>query len=152
MRGCIATVKKRADENNIAIQFSHPGVAVVEINGDRTMLEHVVVNLLENSIKYSEPKDDAYQPIQVRVDAAHTNVNLTITNRTEPIPPEKLAKLFDRFYQVNTSRSKKTGGYGLGLAIVKKFVEDHGGTILAMIENDTITFSVELPATTKLPT
>ena len=70
---------------------------------------------------------------------------LTVQNHGRTIPPEKLERIFQQFYRVDTSRSSSTGGAGLGLAIAKEIVELHGGSIRAESESESITFTVRLP-------
>ncbi len=73
-------------------------------------------------------------------------IELTVTNKGEDIPPEQLARIFERFYRVEGSRSLKTGGAGLGLAIVKSIVELHGGAIRAESQEGVISFHIWLPS------
>ena len=92
---------------------------------DPDKLARVFDNLLRNACHYSDPGT------QVEIAAAveeHT-VLLTFTNRGATIPPEKLERVFDRFFRLDSSRAARTGGAGLGLAIAKEIVELHGGTI-----------------------
>ena len=72
--------------------------------------------------------------------------NLTFTNAGKTIPKEKLDRIFEQFFRLDSSRATRTGGAGLGLAIAKEIVELHGGTIQAESANDTVTFTVCLPA------
>ena len=65
--------------------------------------------------------------------------------RIASIPKEKLGRIFEQFYRLDTSRSTKSGGAGLGLAIAKEIVELHGGKIIARSENEIIEFEVILP-------
>ena len=98
-------------------------------------------NLLRNACHYSDPGT------QVEIAAAieeHT-VLLTFTNRGATIPPEKLERVFDRFFRLDSSRAARTGGAGLGLAIAKEIVELHGGTISAHSGDGLTTFQVALP-------
>ena len=71
---------------------------------------------------------------------------LTFTNEGRTIPAEKLERIFDQFFRLDSSRATRTGGAGLGLAIAKEIVELHGGTIRAESAHDTVTFTVCLPA------
>jgi signal transduction histidine kinase len=97
---------------------------LVEIDADR--MRSVVRNLLENAVKYSLP-DSA--PIQVSAAQNGEHVVIRITDDGPGIPEGDQANLFQPFFRVDRSRSKKTGGYGLGLSIAKRIVEAHGGTI-----------------------
>ncbi len=72
-------------------------------------------------------------------------VVLTFTNAGRTIPPEKLERIFEQFFRLDSSRATRTGGAGLGLAIAKEIVELHGGTIRAASADNRITFTVRLP-------
>ena len=74
------------------------------------------------------------------------HVFVIFQNKGNTIPAEKLSSLFDKFYRLDESRASDTGGTGLGLAIAKEIILLHGGTIHASSENDTVTFTVQLPA------
>lgn len=95
------------------------------VMGDKTGLEQVVVNLLDNAIKYTPEKGK----ITVSGYEEAGNVMLTIRDTGVGIPPESLGRIFERFYRVDKARSRKQGGTGLGLAIVKHIVENHKGSI-----------------------
>jgi two-component system sensor histidine kinase VanS len=73
------------------------------------------------------------------------NVVITFTDHGEPIPPQKLNMIFEKFYRLDSSRSSNTGGAGLGLAIAKEIVTAHGGTITAESSKERTTFTVRLP-------
>jgi heavy metal sensor kinase len=122
-----------------------PGVTV---SGDEVALRRVLMNLLENGVKYgregSEVKVSVWKEgASARVEVADTGVG---------IPAESLPHLFDRFFRVDRGRSRSAadtvGGHGLGLSITRSLVEAHGGTItVASREGVGTTFHVTLPAT-----
>jgi two-component system phosphate regulon sensor histidine kinase PhoR len=97
---------------------------VPEFKGDFFRLEQVFINLIDNAVKYTEKGG-------IAITARRENGNIRIeTADTGPgIPTEHLPRIFERFYTVDKSRSRKLGGTGLGLAIVKHIVLLHGGTI-----------------------
>ena len=70
---------------------------------------------------------------------------MQVKNRGKTIPPEKLSRIFEQFFRLDSSRSSITGGAGLGLAIAKEIVELHGGRIRAESAEENICFTVELP-------
>ena len=70
---------------------------------------------------------------------------LTFQNAGRTIPPDKLNRMFDQFFRLDTSRATDTGNAGLGLAIAREIVEAHGGTIEAQSEQEKIRFVVTLP-------
>ena len=95
------------------------------VNINQSLLEHAIINLIDNAIKYSPKKT------KVRIDASLTNsfVSIIITDEGCGIPEEDLPRIFERFYRVDKSRSKELGGTGLGLAIVKHIINIHKGTV-----------------------
>jgi two-component system sensor histidine kinase KdpD len=107
---------------------------------DFTLIVQVVVNLLENALKYSA----AGSPIEVTASLAGGNARLEVADRGVGIPPEDLARVFDKFYRVQ--RPESVGGTGLGLSISKGIVEAHHGSIGARgREGGGAILSVELP-------
>ena len=126
-----------------------PGVRVVtaapeillDVDGDG--LRTVLRNLLENAIKYSLPDSG---PVEISAIEDGETVVVRVTDDGPGIPEEDLANLFEPFFRVDRSRSKKTGGYGLGLSICKRIIDAHGGTIV--VENNAgrgASFIVSLP-------
>lgn len=107
--------------------------------GDSDKLARVCNNLIRNAIYYSTDKK-----IEVYVDKKEEEVLLTIKNKGRHLPEEKLNRIFERFYRLDSARMSKTGGSGLGLAIAKEIVELHGGKI-SVTSDEYITFRVELP-------
>jgi len=97
----------------------------VLVSGDRSRLKQVVVNLLDNAIKYT-PANGA---VHLRVTAAEGRVVLSVEDSGVGIPAEALPHVFERFYRVDTTRSDDTGGAGLGLAIVKTICDAHGAAV-----------------------
>lgn len=97
--------------------------------GDRQNLKRVMINLLQNSIKYIDPLDG---DIQIKLSLADTgHIKVVIRDNGKGIPQEDLANIFDRFYRVDDARNSNMGGSGIGLSIVKKILEKHDGTITA---------------------
>ncbi len=107
--------------------------------GDSDKLARVCNNLIRNAIYYSTDKK-----IEIYVDKKEEEVLLTIKNKGRYLPEEKLNRIFERFYRLDSARMSKTGGSGLGLAIAKEIVELHGGKI-SVTSDEYITFRVELP-------
>jgi heavy metal sensor kinase len=97
----------------------------VHVTGDRSRLKQVVVNLLDNAIKYT-PANGA---VHLRVTAGDGGVVLSVEDSGVGIPAEALPHVFERFYRVDTTRSDATGGAGLGLAIVKTICDAHGAAV-----------------------
>jgi heavy metal sensor kinase len=98
----------------------------VEAMVDRDRLKQVIINLLDNAIKYSE----AAQPIDLIVERIDKQAVIRVRDRGIGIPLQDLSRIFERFYRVDEDRARTTGGYGLGLAIAKTLVEGMGGKIM----------------------
>jgi heavy metal sensor kinase len=129
-----------AEDKNIAVDCS-PG-AGVQAEGDRARLKQVVVNLLDNAIKYT-PHGGA---IHLRVFAAGRWAVLEVTDTGIGIPPAALPHVFDRFFRADRSRSSQTEGAGLGLAIVKSICNAHAGSVEAeSVPGRGSCFRVKLP-------
>lgn len=112
----------------------------VRLRCDGEKLERVFDNLLRNAISYSFPDTEIH--IHVK---AEDDVVLNFINHGETIPKEKLGRIFEQFYRMDSSRASNTGGSGLGLAIAKQIVELHHGEIRAESRDDTICFTVRIP-------
>lgn len=114
----------------------------VNIMCDRDKLERVFDNLLRNAINYSYNGTK----IILSMKRDNDNVRIVVSNVGKTILPEKLARIFEQFYRVDSSRSTSTGGSGLGLAIAKEIVELHGGTIEVASADEKIVFTLTLPS------
>jgi len=125
LRGVIEEMRGQAEKKNLSLSLS-PGIPADEkVYGDRDRLKQVMVNLIDNAIKYTEPGGSVV--CAVRRDGDRSVVQVQDTGCG--IPSEHLPRIFERFYRVDRDRSRDVGGTGLGLAIVKHIVEAHGGTI-----------------------
>ena len=109
--------------------------------GDADKLSRVFNNILKNAIAYSYDNST----ITIAAFEQAKNVVIQFSNNGDPIPPQKLDTIFERFFRLDTARSSQTGGSGLGLAIAKEIVSTHGGTITAQSSKDKTTFTVILP-------
>lgn len=114
----------------------------IRIVCDPDKLERVFDNLLRNAINYSYPETEIFVAMEP---SGGDHVKLRVENHGKTISPEKLDRIFEQFFRLDTSRSSSTGGAGLGLAIAKELVELHGGTITAASANEQITFIAVLP-------
>ena len=99
--------------------------------GDRDKLRQLVSILLDNAIKYGAEG----RPIIMTVQKTDRQIRLTVSNSGEPIPPEHLKRLFERFYRADASRGEKSG-FGLGLPIARTIAQEHKGTLKA--ESDAV--------------
>lgn len=113
----------------------------INIRCDVDKMQRVFDNLLRNAVNYSFENG----MIRIVVLQDEKNMKIVFSNQGNTIPKEKLGRIFEQFYRLDTSRSTKSGGAGLGLAIAKEIVELHGGKIKARSENEIIEFEVILP-------
>lgn len=102
-----------------------PDLSTVSV--DAVLIQNVLVNLLDNAIKYS----DEGSPITIRVESFEKELRVQVGSVGEPVPQEDVTKIFERFYRVPSRRRRPIRGTGLGLAICQGFVEAHGGRIWA---------------------
>lgn len=134
----ITNLKPAAEKKNLQIKASlmdNPGVYL-----DARKMEQVFYNLIENAIKYTTQGE-----ISIHSDIEQELIIIKITDTGIGIPQSDLPKIWDRFYRVDQSRTRKTGGTGLGLYIVKKIIESHDGEItVESIENKGSTFTIYL--------
>lgn len=114
----------------------------VDLLCDPEKLSRVFDNLFRNAVSYSYPDTE----IALTMKRDGEKILVTVRNSGRTIPPEKLARLFEQFFRLDASRSSAGGGAGLGLAIAKELVEKHGGSIRAESAEESILFTVELPA------
>lgn len=114
---------------------------VSSITADPFKLEQMFINLIDNAIKYTEKGE-----ISLTAEPHDSSAKIRLTDTGVGIPEQHLTRIFERFYVVDKSRSRKMGGTGLGLSIVKHIVQAHNGTIEVSSEvNKGTTFTIILP-------
>ena len=113
----------------------------VMLKCDVNKMQRVFDNLLRNAVNYSF--DDG--TIHIVATQNENNLSIKFTNCGNTIPQEKIERIFEQFYRLDTARSSRSGGAGVGLAIAKEIVELHNGTITAKSENEVIEFEVTIP-------
>jgi two-component system sensor histidine kinase BaeS len=117
----------RAQAAHLALE-AHLTSQSVWINADTGRLTQVVTNLLENSIRYTDPGGR----IAAHLDVAGRHAELRVEDTAPGVPDGAHERLFERLYRVDQARTRERGGSGLGLAICKTLVEAHGGSIEAL--------------------
>lgn len=123
----------------------HMEIDEFSVRGDREKLSQLLINLIDNAIKYNAP---ACGRIEIAVWKERDFAYLRITNTGQTIPTESQTRVFEQFYRIEKSRSSALGGAGLGLTIVKQIVELHQGSIIAATTSDGLAaFTVSLPLT-----
>lgn len=118
----VKRVSKLAEEKDIKINLSGDNVV---INGNKTMLDELLHNIIENSIKYT----NTLGTVDVEIKKQNSEAYIKVKDTGIGIPKADQERIFERFYVVDKSRSKKINSTGLGLSIVKHIVEYHKGTI-----------------------
>ncbi len=126
-------------EKNLKCELEIAPNIMVRCDADK--MQRVFDNLLRNAVNYSF--DDG--TIHIAATQNKNNFSIKFTNCGNTIPQEKLERIFEQFYRLDTARSSRSGGAGLGLAIAKEIVELHHGTITAKSENEVIEFEVTIP-------
>jgi len=115
-------LEMKAEKKNIVLTFDMEYPWPVYVNADKEKIQQVLTNLLVNSIKYGQR--DGTTEVSVE-NLIKNKVIVRITDNGEGIPQRYIPRLFERFYRVDQSGSRKEGGSGLGLAIVKHIIEAH---------------------------
>lgn len=136
IRTCVLMLEGKWTKKHIDLSLPDKEYYVI---GNEEMLKQVWINLLDNAVKFSI----AYGTVEVQIAENSNTLDVLITNHGETIPPDKLEKIFGKFYQADESHA--TEGNGIGLAIVKKVVELHNGEVKVQSQNGKTTFTVELP-------
>jgi len=136
----------------MAEQFGSPDLRLelpsspVEVRAERNHLIQILLNLIDNAVKYSP----VGTPITLRLETLDHSAQLSVSDRGPGIPVQHQARIFERFYRVEAARA--TGGSGLGLAIVKTLVEGMGGKIQVRSKlGEGSTFTITLPLHTPTP-
>lgn len=137
--GAILSFESVALDNSLRIHDEITPDIVVD--GDKAQLEELVGILLDNACKYAAPES----VISVRLTRQERSVHLAVHNKGDAFDDDAIAHLFERFYRLDQSRTRQTGGYGLGLAIADSICQRHQGHISAANEDEGVTFHVTLP-------
>lgn len=142
LRRCILLLEKNWTQKRLDIcaDFSE-----FTIHASEELLRQVWLNLLDNAVKFTPEGGQITVRVYTRAQllARESTLQVDVINSGSPIPPEKLERVFDKFWQGDASHAGK--GAGVGLSIVRKIVELHGGRITVSSTQAQTTFSVELP-------
>jgi len=137
----IAGVRRTADEYRSPL-VSRVAAALPPVAADSGQILQLLDNLITNALRYGQPGSD----VTVTAEREEAMVHLAIADHGEGIPPEHIERVTERFYRVDTSRSRSIGGTGLGLSIVKHIVERHRGRLhIESREGHGTTVHVRLP-------
>lgn len=153
IQNVIKVLEPQARDKGMTISFSPD--TETEIIGDHDQLTQVFQNLIENAIKYGREQTDikvAFDQSMMPPPLQSRETTITISNEGPGIAAQHLPRLMERFYRVDSARSRSLGGTGLGLAIVKHIIQRHSGRIFFESEiNATTTVTVSLPLEPQRP-
>jgi two-component system phosphate regulon sensor histidine kinase PhoR len=140
-------VKAIAYKREVALQLERPDQPVYVL-GDKSGLQQVFINLINNAVKFSTPG----RPVTISVSNDGDNVRISIADSGVGIPPEAIPYLFERFYRAKNVTIAEIPGSGIGLYIVKSIVDELGGSIrVESVVNEGTTFIVSLKQASCLP-
>ncbi|WP_339702716.1 ATP-binding protein [uncultured Marixanthomonas sp.] len=122
IQGVFDLFEMKAAKRNITLTFDIDYKESIFVEADRERIQQVLTNLIVNSIKYG--KTDGTTEVSIE-DLIRNKVIVRVTDNGEGIPKDKIPRLFERFFRVDRSGSRKEGGSGLGLSIVKHILEAH---------------------------
>jgi heavy metal sensor kinase len=136
----VVAMAEQYSNRAIQVEEVHP---LIEIKADRDRLKQVLLNLIDNAVKYSEP----HQPIHIQLEHLGEQATIQVCDKGKGIPLPQQTRIFDRFYRVDEARARANGGCGLGLSIVKTLVEGMGGSVTVRSKlGEGSVFIVTLPA------
>jgi two-component system OmpR family sensor kinase len=120
---CCRSVQALASAKHIELECRCPGDVVFQ--GDPELLRRLILNLLDNAIRYTPESGKVWAKLEVEDD----DICIRVSDTGVGIPPEAAQHVFQRFYRVDSARSRQHGGFGLGLSIVKWIAESHHGKV-----------------------
>jgi len=126
--GSLEMLKQKAEERHVELRAEIPA-DLPAVLGDRDRLEQVLINLVDNAIKYSGSGSSVRVVARALGENGHRSVEIAVCDNGIGIPEKDVPRLTERFYRVDRARSRELGGTGLGLAIVKHIVQAHGGSL-----------------------
>jgi len=140
VRSAVELAQPAMERAGLRLDVDVPHALPARANPDH--LAQVLANLLSNAVRYT-PRGGT---VTVRAERRPGDLLVSVGNSGEPIPPDDLARVFERFYRVEKSRDQARGGAGIGLAIVKQLVEASGGRVGADSSEGQTRFWFSLPA------
>lgn len=138
LRSCVLLLEDKWSRRNLTLDLEFEEYTIL---ANEELLRQVWINLLDNAIKFSPPTAE----IRVRISQTDIQTQVDITNYGSDIPPDKLGKIWAKFYQADESHASQ--GNGIGLAVVRRVAELHGGSVQARSGGGVTTFTVILPRT-----
>lgn len=117
----------------------------VSVLGDPDGLHRVLVNLIDNALRYASSSVSVAVTVRPPAGAGFADAVLTVSDDGPGVPASKRERVFDRFYRLDTARSRAEGGTGLGLSIVREIVTAHGGTVVLRDNEPGLIVEISLP-------
>jgi len=134
--------REEAVKKNINIEV-RPFNESLKVRMNHQLLEQALVNLVNNSVKYSEPD----KTVEIEIEVNRKQIAISVRDNGYGIPQNHIERLFERFYRVDKARTRQEGGTGLGLAIVKHIAQVHNGEVNAISEfGKGSVFTITIPA------
>jgi heavy metal sensor kinase len=140
LRRAIEQVKPLSTGKNIS--FALICSESLQIRVDPELFRQAIINLLENAVKYGYEDEK----ISIECRQPDSKISITVSNKGDIIPGNSIPYIFDRFYRIESSRNRGTGGIGLGLSIVKSVINWHRGEINVISEKNETIFTIIIPA------
>ena len=139
IHSCIDELRTQINQSQLRLDVT---AEPVMLSANRRKVYEMLGNLIVNAVNYTRPGGR----VDIKLSSSTDEINFTIRNDCEPIPIGHQPRMFERFYRVDSGRSKAVGGTGLGLSIVKHAVESLGGTVrLESDERIGVMFTVTIP-------
>jgi heavy metal sensor kinase len=140
---CVRAASVLATQKGLQLKLNGNLPAII-LTGDDEMLKRMLLNLLDNAVKYTPEGGE----IKIALESTDGAARIVVTDTGIGIPAEDQSRIFDRFYRVDKARSRALGGAGLGLSIARWIVEGHGGTLsVESAPGRGSAFTVSLPLT-----
>lgn len=136
LRNCLLMLESKWTKKNIELSLLFDEY---DITASEELLKQVWINLIDNAVKFTHDGGT----VEIFVEKSAKNISVTVSNTGDPIPEQSVNRIFEKFYQADTSHS--TEGNGVGLAVVKKIVDLHNGQIKTEYSGGMNRFTVILP-------
>ena len=144
VRDCARAARVLAQRKGVRLKLESDPPSIA-LNGDEELIKRMILNLLDNAVKYTPPGGE----ISLALARQNGNAEIVVRDNGIGIPETDQARVFDRFYRVDKARARALGGAGLGLSIAQWIVEAHGGQIgVESSPGRGSTFTVSLPVKT----